>query len=477
MQETILVIDFGTSNVRAVLFDAVNGDTLYTHSESYAMLCPEAGWQELDPNEVWENAVACVRGVMRQAAGKAAIRAISFSFIGASLFPLDEHYEPTYNCILCNDARAKSIALKMIPLFQTPTWKFSEVAPPSKMMWLRDNRPDVWENTRYCWTIQQFILTRLGLDPVYDPSVANLHYLYDQQGGGWRKDIFAYADLPEDMVICPVCPSEYIAGSIDHFGDVELGGSIPVNIGSQDGGLGMLGLGLLGESGDVIAEVSGTFDHVGFFANLDANNPIPGRCKPGPLAGTIVLMHVFKTYGADVEWFMNTFCGEGSAESYRDLWSHIDFDGSETKVLADPTFSGRGAFTGLDLSVTKYDLFKALIEALTFETRRSMEGVLPYKRSGCSRIRIGGGPTKEPAWAQLRADVTGKIIERVVSTDNSALGAAVLAAIGTGLYKDLPEASANLIRVKDVFYPDPEKHARYEELYRAYCARVFREAE
>ena len=110
MQETILVIDFGTSNVRAVLFAAANGDTLYTHAESYALLCPEAGWQELDPKEVWERAVDCVRDVMHQAEGHVRIRAVSFSFIGASLFPLDEHYEPTYNCILCNDARAKHIA-------------------------------------------------------------------------------------------------------------------------------------------------------------------------------------------------------------------------------------------------------------------------------------------------------------------------------------------------------------------------------
>lgn len=477
MKEAILIIDFGTSNVRAVLFSTVNGQTLYTHSESYPILSPEPGFQELGPDQVWRNAVACVRSIMNKAAGNVTVKAINFSFIGASLFPLDEQYEPTYNCILCNDSRAKDIAIKMIPMFQTASWRFSEVAPPSKMMWLREHRPEVFSKTRYFWTIQQFILARLGLTPAFDPSVANLHYLYDQSAGGWRKDIFAYAEIPEDMVICPVCSSEYVTGAVEKFGDVDLGGCIPVSIGGQDGGLGMLGLGLLGEGDDVIAEVSGTFDHVGFFANVDPENPIPGRCKPGPLPETIVLMHVFKTYGADVEWFMKTFCGNTAAASYEDLWSHVTFDGSESKTMINPAFSGYGQIENLDLTVTKYDLFKALIEALTFETRRSMDGVLRYKRNGCNRMRIGGGPTREPAWAQLRADVTGKVVERVVSTDNSALGAAVLAAIGAGIYQNLPEAVANLIQVKDRFYPNAAVAAKYEERYHEYCKKVFREAE
>ena len=477
MKEAILIIDFGTSNVRAVLFSAAKGETLYTHSEGYPILSPEPGFQELEPDQVWRNAVACVRSVMNKAAGNVVVKAINFSFIGASLFPLDEQYEPTYNCILCNDPRAQDIALKMIPIFQTPSWKFSEVAPPAKVMWLRENRPEIFLKTRYFWTIQQFILVRLGLTPAFDPSIANLHYLYDQSAGGWQKDIFSYAEIPEDMVVCPVHSSEYVIGAVKRFGDVDLGSSIPVSIGGQDGGLGMLGLGLLGEGDDVIAEVSGTFDHVGFFASVDPEHPIPGRCKPGPLPETIVLMHVFRTYGADVEWFMKTFCGNADAASYEDLWSHVTFDGSERKIRINPAFSGCGQIENIDLTVTKYDLFQALIEALTFETRRSMDGVLQYKRNGCNRIRIGGGPTHEPAWAQLRADVTGKVVERVVSTDNSALGAAVLAAIGTGIYQSLPEAVANLIQVKDRFYPNAAVAAKYEKRYREYCEKVFREAE
>jgi len=476
MKKTILIVDFGTSNVRAVLFSAEDGETLYSHSESYSILSPQPGFQELDPEQVWNNAVTCVKHIVEQSNGQTDICAINFSFIGVSLFPLDEAFQPTYPCILCNDLRARSIVADMIPLFQTPTWKFSEVAPAAKIIWLRENRPDVYQKTRYFWTIQQFILTRLGLEPAFDPSIANLHYLYDQSAGGWRKDVFAYAGIAEEQVIRPVFPSQHITGSIDSFGGVPLGHAVPVGVGGQDGGLGMLGLGLLGEDGDVIAEVSGTFDHVGFFADMDTKRSVPVRCKPGPLPGTIVLMHVFKTYGADVEWFMKTFCGGNGTAAYRDLWSRVAFDGTPGKLCINPDLSN-GCIEGLDLTTTKYDIFHALIESLTFETRRSMEGVLRHKRGTCSRIRIGGGPTREDAWAQLRADVTGKTIERVVSTDNSALGAAVLAAIGAGIYRDLPEAVDHLVQVKDTFLPDQQVHARYETLYQDYCSRVFREPE
>lgn len=476
-QKAILVVDFGTSNVRAILFDAGNGQVITSYSRKYETISPEPGFQELNPEEVWSLSVVCVKAVMDTAGSLVHVQALNFSFIGASLFPLDENFKPVYNCILCFDSRAVPKAKEMIPMFQTPTWKFSMWAPPAKILWLKEHKPETFSRTRYFWSIQQFILSRLGLEPVWEPSMANLHYMYDYTAGGWRQDVFDYVGIPRGMVETRMVSADKAVGSIRFYGDVNLGADVCVCAGSQDGGLGMLGLGCLGETGDVIAEVSGTFDHVGYLADMNPDKPIRVRCKPGPMEGTIVLMHVFPTYGADVEWFIRMFYGGNSAEAYEDLWSHCVFDGLPTKVTVNPAFSGDGMFAGMDLTTTKYDLFKGLIEALTFETRRSMEGVLQYKESGCRRIRIGGGPAVSDEWTQLRANITGKTIERVASNDNSALGAAVLAALGAGIYQDLPEAVEHLVEIRDSFVPDPELKQLYELRYQEYCGKVFREPE
>ena len=476
MEQAILIVDFGTSNVRAVCFSSETGMVLASQSRKYTLISPVPSYQELDPREVWELSVDCVRTVMEKIGKSAVVRALNFSFIGASLFPLDDMFEPTYNCILCFDPRAVDIASEMAPKFRTTTTHFNDHwAPPAKILWLKEHEPAVFAKTKYYWSIQQYILYRLGLTPMWDPTMANLQDMFDLADNDWREDILTYAGITRDQIDAPLIASDQTVGMTDHYGDVELGTKIPVGVGAHDGDLGMLGLGLLGEDGDVIAEVSGTFDHLGFIADKDERTH-KIKWKPGLLKDTMVIMLGFPTYGADIEWFIRTFYNGNSEEAYADLWANCSFDGMPS-LLVNPAFSGCGTFFNMDLTTTKYDIFKGLVEALTFETRRSAEAALRHKKNGAVRIRIGGGPSSSDEWAQLRANITGMTIERVVSSDNSALGAAVLASLFAGLYPSVADASAHLVRVRDSFVPDPKLFALYNERYREYCEKIPRSEE
>jgi len=101
-----------------------------------------------------------------------------------------------------------------------------------------------------------------------------------------------------------------------------------------------------------------------------------------------------------------------------------------------------------------------------------MEQALATKPVPCTRIRIGGGPARSDQWTQLRADITGMTIERLVNHDSSALGAAVMAAGKIGVYPTLRDAVKHMVTIKDSFKPDMERHAKYSERYQEYIARI-----
>ncbi len=471
MKDAILVIDFGTSNCRAIAFDAKNGTAIESCSRKYAISSPKPGYSELDPEELWRFSVECVREVVRSLED-VRICAINFSFIGTSLICVDERFKPTYPCILCFDSRAVSEAEEMAKRFATQTFHFSKWASAAKIKHIKNTMPEVYEKTRYFWSIQQFILARLGLEPAWDPTIANLQYLYSPANKTWDQDILDDTGITVEQLSGKVLASDGIAGLVSKFGDVDLGVKVPVLVGAHDGAIGIIGLGIMDESEDVLGESAGTFDHIGFLANIDPDRPMTAKWAPGPLENTFVRMYGFPTYGADVEWFMREIVGSSDRDAYADMETNNVFDGAPGPVFVNPSFSGNGMFSGLSLSVTRHDLFKAMLEALTFETRRGMEQALASKQGGCTRIRIGGGPARSDVWTQLRADVTGMKIERLVNHDSSALGAAIMAAAAVGLYPNLRAAVDQMIVIKDVFEPDAKRQAAYNERYREYLERI-----
>ncbi|MDR1766374.1 MAG: FGGY-family carbohydrate kinase [Lachnospiraceae bacterium] len=469
MRDIILVSDFGTSNVRCVAIDAADGVTVQSASRKYAVHSPQEGYMEIDPEEIWANAVACVGEVKGLLSGGDAVKALNFTFFGSTLFVLDENHKPLTNCILLWDKRSEAESKELVEKLSTPKFEFTKLSPASKILYYK--RGGQLPTARHWWSIQQFVLQRLGLRPVWDPTMANSHHLYSVSEGAWNQSFLDAIGISVDELCAEFVTAQEPVGVIDHFGDVDLGGGVTVFAGGHDSDVGIFGLGIMDEADDVIGEAAGTYDHVGFLANETPERTLPAKAAAGPLKGTRVCMRGFSYYGAVVEWFMRELGGGTSAEAYGDMWSHCTFDGTPGGVKLNPAFMGDGALTGLGLSVTKYDIFRCIIETLTFETRKLVDTALKIKQNGCGRIRVGGGPAKADGWVQLRADVTGLTVERLVNYDISALGAAVLAAGGVGVYPSLREALDHMVRIKDSFAPDPERHARYEERYKEYLER------
>lgn len=476
--QTILVLDFGTSGARANLIAAENGVVLTSSSQSYRMLHPREGYAELDPEELWRSAVSCVRRVMEEKDEAAVLCAVSFSFFGDCLIAVDANGRPLTSCILCFDRRGTEEAeqLKNCLGSRRITELTGEVccgfAASSKMLWLRQSEGEIFARAAGLWNNQQYILSRLGLPPVNDLTMASRKSMLDIRCGAWSPELLAAVGA-ERTQLGELVNSGTIIGTLERFGDVPLGGKVPVVVGGHDCDCGLLGLGVFQEDAPVLGEIAGTYDHIGYLAAGRGNIALKeagflSYC--GPLPETTVHLSSFPTHGAALEWFMREIVRDTSQTAYAAMWDAMP-EKITGSVRALPDFSSNmAAFSGLGLDTSRESMFQALVLALTFESRRIAEACCRHKRGGANTVRIGGGPSRSDRWMQLRADVLGMRFVRMHSKEISSVGAAVIAATAVGIYPKIAAAAEKMAAVCDEFAPSQERHAYYTEQYRNYLS-------
>lgn len=141
------------------------------------------------------------------------------------------------------------------------------------------------------------------------------------------------------------------------------------------------------------------------------------------------------------------------------------FDGM---VSPAPNPQARGAYLNLSLHHTRADMYRAILEGLSYNLRENID-LLRQSGFHIDSIRAIGGAAKSDVWLQMAADVTGLPVERPAIPEAAVLGAAIIAAVGAGEFSSLEESSAALYRVEHVFTPNATQHARYEKLFEKYC--------
>ena len=192
----------------------------------------------------------------------------------------------------------------------------------------------------------------------------------------------------------------------------------------------------------------------------------------GPLIDTSVCLGAFPTSGAVLEWFMREILDDCSPAAYDMMWKHAEFRG-DSSLMFNPHFSGNlGGIYGLGLTKTKEDLFESMIESLTFESRRILEGCKKIKKGSCDKVWVGGGAARSEKWMQLRADIWGCRVERMQNIEVSSVGAALLAAVKVELYQDIKSAARSMLHIRDSYEPSKDISDRYELKYRQYLELV-----
>ncbi|MBC5689519.1 hypothetical protein H8S37_11375 [Mediterraneibacter sp. NSJ-55] len=482
-KKLILVVDYGTSNVRVNAINTEDGKIACSSSRKYKIVPKMPGYAEISAYELWRFSVECMAEVLKNITEQDEICAIGYSFFGDNLIPVDEKGNALNDCILCTDIRGKEEAEfinRNIPekrQIEIIGAKYGAMTFGAKLLWVKKNMPEIANKIAYFDSQQQFVFRKLGLKPVNDYTMAARKQLLNIGTMQWSEEFLDTLGVSEKMLGTDIVASGDIVGYIRQYGEIEFPKSIPVIAGGHDCDVAMIGMGVIDETQDLLGDITGTFDHVGYMANgavnLKRENPdCPLTSYSGSFKDTSICLGAFPTAGAIVEWFMREI-QEGTKETdYEKYWKAVRFDGKGS-VMVHPTIAGdRGVIEGIGYRTSKEDIFKAVIEAVTFENRRLIDDCREVKTGGVNRLRIGGGAANSDEWMQLRADISGMRIERMRNIQISSVGAAVLGAAAVGIYPDVKTAVEKMVHVEKIFKPTPGIREKYEEKYREYLRRM-----
>jgi xylulokinase len=470
---TIMVLDIGSSKVRCCLIDVSNGELSAQTIREVEWQHPQGGWVEVDPFVIWEASQAVVRTTIEIAkSDRAKICGISLSCMGDSLVPVDERYRPLYPMILAFDSRAAEEAKTIKDRVGDKRFMDITGGPNlpmlvcSKILWLKHHTPKVFEKTRYFLSAQQFIYAMLGLSISTDYTLACRKSTYDIRKKCWSEEIAASAGVDTVALGDKVCASSAIAGMISHFGEVELPEKTPIVYGCHDAECGYIGMGVDPNGGRILGNVCGTYDMIGSFHNkIPADiNESDAEAGCGPEKDSYIISGSSLS-GSYLEWFRKKLSAEKGPDAFDQLFKEICLDGNGSLYFI-PDFEQAGdSFVGLNHQTGLNDMFKAVVEGVTFRLKHMVDEIENLYEKRFDLIRCGGGASQSDAWMQFKADLFDRQIERIHTHEASSVGAAILACVGLGIYPDYRSAIKHMVKVEGSFYPRRNFSAAYQRRY------------
>lgn len=493
----LLGIDVGTSGCKAAAFTPEGGMVALVQAE-YAEYSPKPGWIELNVNEVWDKVKACTRSVVRTCSDR--INAVALSVLGEAVLPVDRYGACLYPAITAYDAREQGYRalLQWWDEKLGPTRIYSITGVPlnsmpsvHKIQWIRDNLPEVYRRAWKFVCVEDFLIYKLTGETVISYPLAARTMMMDIRKKRWAHEILDLADLDEDKLSTPT-QSGNVVGEVGSEAAEETGLATGTEVvaGGHDQSCAALGVGVTDEG--PIMDSTGTVECIGVAVKEPVLTQQMLKAGHGWYCHTVkdryLSLGFFPSAGIILRWYRDNFAEkekELAAEEGRDVYDVLTDVASTSppgaaKLLLLPHFVGsgtgkqpilnmnsRGAFVGLSVFHRKSDIIRAILEGITFELRQLIE---TFERCGVciSELRSIGGGAKSPFWLQLKADVTNKRIVAPNITEAATLGAALLAGIGAGAFKDCYEAVAKVYREKSVYQPNPANFTLYSKQYEVY---------
>ena len=479
----LLSVDIGTSGTRAVLFNET-GEIISSSYQEYSPVYPKPGWGELDAEIIWSAFRKTVREVADQH-GKQ-IQAMSLACMSNNIVPVRRDGTPIRNGILAFDSRATEEAqiiqdtIGELAYFKIRGGRPRPAAGVCKIMWLKKHEPDAFRQTWKFMTYADFLRNRLGFPAVIDHATAASSLPYDIRKHDYSDTLLRELGLNREMFSEPV-PADEVLGEIRLEIRTELG--LPKGVkfvtGGYDSHCGILGAGVTQTTPQVLADSGGTFERVAFInkkpilTQKAMKTDINSCCNI--LEGTYIISAALAASGSIVRWFRDEMeqAAKGQGNAYDKMFAPVNFDGNT--IMAIPYFAGssgdsfaKGAFLGLTLGTKRTQMLQAVVEGVTHEMKVLVDHLEETSDTTFDVIRAFGGPTKSPKWLQLKADISGKRVEAVAVEEASALGAAILAGVATGVYDSYEQAIKAVVKIKATCRPRPEIHQRYKGQHEIY---------
>ncbi|MBN1790505.1 MAG: hypothetical protein JW830_08420 [Bacteroidales bacterium] len=482
-----LGLDIGTGGCKAVVFDS-NGKELASSFREYAVLHPYPDWAELNPEEVITQCFEVITEV--NASVSDPVTAMSISSQGEAFAPVGGDGKILGNAMVSSDSRARDIATRWSSSFgnekiyhitgHTPHPLFTLF----KILWIKENQPDVWNNTRYFLCFEDLFHYRMGLEPKISWPLAGRTMLFDVLHHQWSKEILEAVGLLPERLAIPSLSGE-ITGIIKPENGLKLGfkNGVTLVAGGHDQTCAALGAGVI-ETGMCMYATGSVecfcpiLDKPSFSEELQRNNLC---CYDYTVRGKYTSVAYSLTGGNILRW-MRDELGQSekaiSARSGQNAYALLldTMPSRPSDLLVLPYFSAtgtpyfdtraKGAIIGLQLSTTKGEITRALLEGVALEMKLNLQLMEKSGMKINTLIATGGG-TRNPKWTQLKADVLNKkIIVRDIS-EAGCFGAALLAQSATENIPVVELLRDNTSKTEE-FTPNPENAKIYDKKFITY---------
>lgn len=488
MAAYLLGIDIGTSSCKIVLFDR-EGGVVATETGEYKVYYPNEGWAEQNPDEWWEAVCESTKKLI----GKSGIDPADIAGVGTdgqswSAIAVDEDGKCLMNTPIWMDTRSEDICRELRSSFGEKIFALSgNSLQPSystaKIIWYKRNHPDIYKKIKYILQSNSFIVYRLTGAVTQDISQGYGVACFDMRKGTWDKDMARDLDIPAEF-LPEIFPCHEVVGKVTKEAAALTGlkEGTPVVAGGLDAACGTLGTGVLNdgetqEQGGQAGGMSICLDHYAADPALILSfHVVPGKwlLQGGTTGGAGVMRWITANFGeyertlekvknlTDVAQF--NILAEAVPPGSDGL-VFLPYMAGERSPIWDP--KAKGVWYGIDFTKTKGHFIRSAMEGGAFALRHNLE--IAEKCGGeVKELRAMGGASLAKIWTQIKSDVTGKPITVCHSGTETSLGAAILAGVGTGVYKDFKEAVDLTVHTTRHHEPDTSNKEVYDRNYQIY---------
>jgi xylulokinase len=489
MAKYIIAHDVGTSVNKAVLVDT-EGKVRGKCSEPYRVYYPKADWAEQEPEDWWNAVTRTTRCLMEETGvSPGDVLCVTFSTQMLGIVPMDSAGIPLRRAIIWLDNRAcrqaqrmmrKFINARIFALLAGATLCGKDGIP--KLLWLKAEEPEIYHKMRCFLDVNGYLVYRSTSNMVMEWTGASVFGI-DLKKKTWLKGIFRYVGLdPEKFP--PLVRSIDQVGVLSReaatgFGLLE---GTPVMAGAGDAPCAAVGSGAVGEGeGHVYLGTSG-------WVAVVTERKLRGKCGAATIHSAdpskAFLFAETEMAGACLQWVIDQlYTSEKMDPNIPDIYAFLDEKVADIPPGSDhliftPWMYGerapvgdcnvRSSFLNLSADHTRENLLRAVYEGVAYNIRWIVEIVDQRFKFSLPTLRLIGGGAKSEPWMQILADVTQRKVETVVNPQEAgAVGAALVAAVGLGIYPSF-DILKDVVKVDKVFQPQAENRQIYDSLFQSY---------
>lgn len=489
MNNLILSIDLGTTALKTAIFD-FEGKLIADSTVEYSLITPKTNWVEADP-EIYFDSLKVALGEMKTKADLMNIKAIGFSAQGETLFFVDDKGMPLRNAIVWMDNRAVNEAELLRNKFGDETCyrvtgqvSFESCWPAAKVLWVKNNEPEVFAKTKKILLIEDYLIARMTGKFVSEGSLLTSTEYWDITTKKYWTEMLDTIGIDEGY-LPQVCESGEAVGKVlpSFANEFGISQEAMVCTGCLDQVAGAIGVGNI--SPGIFSENIGAA--LAVCVPVEKLTYDPARMMPVHYFAVpdSYMLHTFTTGGMTLRWFRDVFCqnetvmSEFIGESSYDILSKaaalvepgcdglIMLPHLNGSMAPDMNANAKGVYYGFTMKHKKMHFIRAIMEAVGYIIRRNIE-VIEQMGIEVNQIRSLGGGAKSDIWNSIIADITQKELVVMDTKEAACLGAAILAGKAIGKFDSLDEACNKMIKIKKVYKPNSSNSELYQKMYLNY---------